>query len=174
MELIDDSRPALRTRVAKFNLILNTRGHGRVNRIDINTKMAGPWRRTLLLVGICSLLVYNSLPGPGSLPKGEPKTGKNDPVFSRTIIAVGDLHGDFPNALQVLKMSGVIDEDKEWTGNVDFLVQTGDIIDRFVESVHLFVYAHRTPKYLGVTTPFNFTGLWKTSEAKHASPAVTS
>ena len=100
--------------------------------------MAVPWRRTLLLAGICSLLVYNFLPGPGSLPRGKPETGEHGPVFSRRIIAVGDLHGDFPNALQVLKMSGVIDENQEWTGHADFLVQTGDIIDRFVESIRLF------------------------------------
>jgi len=99
--------------------------------------MTGPWRRTLLLVGICSLLVYNSL-GPESLPKGEPKTGKNEPVFSRRIVAIGDLHGDFPNALRVLKMSGVIDGEQGWTGDVDFLVQTGDIIDRGDDTIQLY------------------------------------
>lgn len=51
-------------------------------------------------------------------------------TFERRIVALGDLHGDLPNALTTLKMSGVIDEDLKWTGNVDFLVQTGDIIDR--------------------------------------------
>ena len=50
--------------------------------------------------------------------------------FSRHIVAVGDMHGDLPNALKVLKFSGVVDEFGNWTGNVDFFVQTGDIIDR--------------------------------------------
>lgn len=50
--------------------------------------------------------------------------------FERRIVALGDLHGDLRNALTTLKMSGVINEDQEWSGNVDFLVQTGDIIDR--------------------------------------------
>lgn len=51
-------------------------------------------------------------------------------VYERRIVALGDLHGDLPNALTVLKMTGVIDEDRKWTGDVDFLVQTGDMIDR--------------------------------------------
>lgn len=51
-------------------------------------------------------------------------------VYERRIVALGDLHGDLPNALTVLKMAGVINENRTWTGDVDFLVQTGDMIDR--------------------------------------------
>jgi hypothetical protein len=51
-------------------------------------------------------------------------------AFVRRIVAVGDLHGDFGNARKVLEMSGVVDEAGKWTGDVDFFVQTGDIIDR--------------------------------------------
>ena len=51
-------------------------------------------------------------------------------AFVRRIVAVGDLHGDFGNARKVLEMSGVIDKEGKWTGQVDFFVQTGDIIDR--------------------------------------------
>ena len=50
--------------------------------------------------------------------------------FKRRIVAVGDLHGDLPNAFEVLKMAGVVTEEGHWSGNVDFFVQTGDIIDR--------------------------------------------
>jgi len=50
--------------------------------------------------------------------------------FSRHIVAIGDLHGDLPNAQRVLKFSSVINESGDWSGDVDFLVQTGDIIDR--------------------------------------------
>jgi hypothetical protein len=57
----------------------------------------------------------------------------SDPrVFKRKIVAVGDLHGDFPNAQRVLQMTGVVDEKGDWTGDVDYFVQTGDIIDRWV------------------------------------------
>lgn len=51
-------------------------------------------------------------------------------AFVRRIVAVGDLHGDFGNARKVLEMSGVVDKAGKWTGDVDFFVQTGDIIDR--------------------------------------------
>lgn len=51
--------------------------------------------------------------------------------FTRRIVAVGDLHGDLGNAYDVLKMAGVVNEDGSWSGNVDFFVQTGDIVDRY-------------------------------------------
>lgn len=53
-----------------------------------------------------------------------------DDEYETRIVALGDLHGDLPHALKTLKFSGVIDENQKWTGNVDFLVQTGDMIDR--------------------------------------------
>lgn len=52
------------------------------------------------------------------------------PRFARKIIAVGDIHGDIGNAERILQMAGVVDEDNNWSGNVDVFVQTGDIIDR--------------------------------------------
>ena len=58
--------------------------------------------------------------------------------FSRHIVAVGDLHGDLSNARRVLDFSGVIDEFGDWSGDVDFFVQTGDIIDRCAECVSIF------------------------------------
>ncbi|KAG1872297.1 Metallo-dependent phosphatase-like protein [Suillus subluteus] len=47
------------------------------------------------------------------------------PRFSRKIIAVGDIHG-------------VVDENNNWSGKVDVLVQTGDIIDRGDDTIELF------------------------------------
>ena len=55
--------------------------------------------------------------------------------FTRHIVAVGDIHGDLPNAKRVLDFSGVVDEFGDWSGDVDFFVQTGDIIDRCVLSI---------------------------------------
>ncbi|KAG8213293.1 Metallo-dependent phosphatase-like protein [Butyriboletus roseoflavus] len=60
------------------------------------------------------------------------------PRFSRRIIAVGDIHGDLFNAGRVLQMAGVVDEDGNWSGNVDVFVQTGDIIDRGDDTIELF------------------------------------
>jgi len=63
--------------------------------------------------------------------------------FSRHIVAVGDLHGDLSNARRVLDFSGVIDEFGDWSGDVDFFVQTGDIIDRGDDTIDLFVWMDR-------------------------------
>jgi hypothetical protein len=61
----------------------------------------------------------------------ESQTSSNTPSpFTRKIVAVGDLHGDLPNALKVLQMAHVVDAHGNWSGEIDFFVQTGDIIDR--------------------------------------------
>ncbi|KAJ7475979.1 Metallo-dependent phosphatase-like protein, partial [Mycena latifolia] len=60
--------------------------------------------------------------------------------FTRHIVAVGDLHGDIKNAQTVLQFSGVVDEFSNWTGDADFFVQTGDIIDRGDDTIKLFVW----------------------------------
>ena len=57
-------------------------------------------------------------------------SGLVEPRYTRRIVAVGDLHGDYANALRVLQMADVVDEEANWTGKVDLFVQTGDIIDR--------------------------------------------
>jgi Calcineurin-like phosphoesterase len=57
--------------------------------------------------------------------------GRRVQHFTR-IVAVGDLHGDIGNAQKVLEMARVVDSDGMWSGEVDFFVQTGDIIDRCV------------------------------------------
>ncbi|RPD60099.1 Metallo-dependent phosphatase [Lentinus tigrinus ALCF2SS1-7] len=66
----------------------------------------------------------------------EPAKGE----FVRRIVAVGDLHGDMPNALEVLQMAGVVDDNGDWSGEVDFFVQTGDIIDRGDDTIKLYLW----------------------------------
>ncbi|KAI5122900.1 hypothetical protein M0805_007578 [Coniferiporia weirii] len=70
---------------------------------------------------------------------------KDDAVrkYERHIVAVGDLHGDFGNALKVLQMAGVVDSAGDWTGDVDLFVQTGDIIDRGDDTIRLFLWMER-------------------------------
>ncbi|RDB26317.1 hypothetical protein Hypma_006636 [Hypsizygus marmoreus] len=63
--------------------------------------------------------------------------------FTRHIVAVGDLHGDLPNARRVLNFAGVADEYGNWTGDTDFFVQTGDIIDRGDDTILLFQWMDR-------------------------------
>ncbi|KIO20464.1 hypothetical protein M407DRAFT_81550 [Tulasnella calospora MUT 4182] len=70
-----------------------------------------------------------------------PLPGKEgEPAFQRTIVAVGDLHGDYPNMMTVLKMAKVVSENGTWTGNVDYLVQTGDIVDRGDDTLKMYRY----------------------------------
>ncbi|TFY54257.1 hypothetical protein EVG20_g9782 [Dentipellis fragilis] len=57
---------------------------------------------------------------------------------SSRIVAVGDLHGDIGNAQKVLEMADVVDAEGNWSGRVDVLVQTGDIIDRGDDTILLF------------------------------------
>ncbi|KAK0469706.1 Metallo-dependent phosphatase-like protein [Desarmillaria tabescens] len=64
--------------------------------------------------------------------KGPPK------AFTRHIIAIGDLHGDLKAAQDVLQLAGVTDESNNWSGDVDILVQTGDIIDRGPDATEIF------------------------------------
>ncbi|KAF8972208.1 Metallo-dependent phosphatase-like protein [Flammula alnicola] len=63
--------------------------------------------------------------------------------FSRHIVAVGDLHGDMPNARRVLTFAGVVNDQGDWSGDVDFFVQTGDIIDRGDDTILLFLWMDR-------------------------------
>ncbi len=50
------------------------------------------------------------------------------------IVAVGDLHGDLSNALSVLRLAGLVNEQGYWIGGKATLVQTGDMIDRGADS----------------------------------------
>lgn len=46
------------------------------------------------------------------------------------VIAIGDLHGDYQQFLNVMMSAGLIDKKGKWTGGETHLVQTGDITDR--------------------------------------------
>ncbi|KAJ7446921.1 Metallo-dependent phosphatase-like protein [Mycena galericulata] len=70
----------------------------------------------------------------------EPFTSSARKPFTRHIVAVGDLHGDIKNAQTVLQFSGVVDAFGNWTGDADFFVQTGDIIDRGDDTIKLFLW----------------------------------
>jgi hypothetical protein len=46
------------------------------------------------------------------------------------IVAVGDVHGDFERFLTILEHLDVVNQDGQWSGNVDVFVQVGDVMDR--------------------------------------------
>jgi len=73
-------------------------------------------------------LLFLLVPGPASA-----KAKKIDDYHwtgVERIIAIGDLHGDYGQYLQVMQSAGLINKKGKWSGGKTHLVQTGDITDR--------------------------------------------
>jgi len=88
-------------------------------------------RRRLLLLAVAVTSLYACFrffrPSHSHLSRELPSQGTRK--YQRRIVAIGDLHGDLPNTLKVMKMAGVINDNNDWNPKgVDFLVQTGDIV----------------------------------------------
>jgi len=47
-----------------------------------------------------------------------------------TIVAIGDVHNDFDDFVAILRHTGLIDNQKRWTGGNTTFVQVGDLLDR--------------------------------------------
>ncbi|EGG06288.1 uncharacterized protein MELLADRAFT_74879 [Melampsora larici-populina 98AG31] len=54
------------------------------------------------------------------------------------VVAIGDLHGDLPHAVRVLRLAELIDMRNKWIGKKTVLVQTGDIVDRGRDTIVLY------------------------------------
>ncbi|KAG8705647.1 hypothetical protein FRC09_002830 [Ceratobasidium sp. 395] len=99
-----------------------------------------PTPRTFILgaFSLLSLYILFHLPS-GSPPAPAPQQPSKDAdQFTRRIVAVGDLHGDLVNMKKVLTMAGVINDTGDWSGKVDFFVQTGDIVDRGDDTLKMY------------------------------------
>jgi len=62
------------------------------------------------------------------------------------IVAVGDLHGDYDNFVQILLGTGLVDEKLKWAGGKTHFVQTGDIMDRGPGAKMIFDLLRRLEK----------------------------
>lgn len=62
------------------------------------------------------------------------------------VVAVGDLHGDYPAFLEIMAAAGLVDEAGDWAGRKTHLVQTGDIPDRGPESIKIIEHLIRLGK----------------------------
>ena len=62
------------------------------------------------------------------------------------IVAIGDIHGDYGQMLNVLKMTGVIDSKRRWVGGATHLVQTGDIPDRGPDTAKIIRFLMKLEK----------------------------
>jgi Calcineurin-like phosphoesterase len=49
---------------------------------------------------------------------------------SNSVVAIGDVHGDFDDFVTILQKAGLIDEQHHWTGSKTTFVQVGDLLDR--------------------------------------------
>ena len=62
------------------------------------------------------------------------------------IVAIGDLHGDYENYLEVLRIAGVVDKRGKWSGGKTHLVQTGDIPDRGPDTIKIIKHISKLAK----------------------------
>jgi hypothetical protein len=58
----------------------------------------------------------------------KPKKASAEPAES--LVAIGDVHGDFDDFVGILQRIGLIDKQNHWTGGRTTFVQTGDLLDR--------------------------------------------
>jgi hypothetical protein len=56
------------------------------------------------------------------------KTTPADP--RQSLVAIGDVHGDFDDFVGILQHIGLTDKQNHWTGGKTTFVQTGDLVDR--------------------------------------------
>ena len=49
---------------------------------------------------------------------------------AESVVAIGDVHGDFDDFVSILQRTGLIDAQHHWTGSKATLVQVGDLLDR--------------------------------------------
>lgn len=61
------------------------------------------------------------------LPLASPPTPTGP---SPSLIAIGDVHGDFDDFCSILLRAGLIDEQRRWAGGNSTFIQLGDLIDR--------------------------------------------
>src|ERR1700683_2189642 len=47
-----------------------------------------------------------------------------------TVVAIGDVHGDFDDFVAILRRTGLIDQQNHWTGGKTTFVQVGDLLQR--------------------------------------------
>jgi calcineurin-like phosphoesterase family protein len=70
---------------------------------------------------ILALLTWAALPHEGIAAPAD---------MPALVVAIGDIHGDYNDFIAILQRTGLIDEQRHWTGGKASFVQLGDEIDR--------------------------------------------
>src|SRR6266852_2426979 len=79
-----------------------------------------PHRRAYTSVVLLLALISLAWAGPAKTPGDAPES----------VVAIGDVHGDFDDFVSILQHAGLIDAQHHWTGGKATLVQVGDLLDR--------------------------------------------
>src|ERR1700719_227845 len=58
------------------------------------------------------------------------KPKKNSSNAPESLVAIGDVHGDFDDFVGILQRIGLTDKQNHWAGGKTTFVQTGDLLDR--------------------------------------------
>jgi hypothetical protein len=80
----------------------------------------------VLLRRVCVFIVF-SLASVSPAWAEPPKEVENTPG---SVVAIGDVHGDFDDFVAILQKEKLIDAQRHWTGGKTTLVQVGDLLDR--------------------------------------------
>jgi hypothetical protein len=75
---------------------------------------------------VCVFIVF-SLASVSPAWAEPPKEVENTPG---SVVAIGDVHGDFDDFVAILQKEKLIDAQRHWTGGKTTLVQVGDLLDR--------------------------------------------
>ena len=87
----------------------------------MDSPLAGvPHRRACSSVVLLLVLIGLAWAGPAKTPGDAPES----------VVAIGDVHGDFDDFVSILQHAGLIDAQHHWTGGKATLVQVGDLLDR--------------------------------------------
>jgi hypothetical protein len=68
------------------------------------------------------------------------EANESNPPFSSLFLLVGDIHGDYPALTKILRKASLIDLKGQWIGGETILVQTGDIVDRGVDTIACYKF----------------------------------
>ena len=101
---------------------------------------SGRWRGNQLERWLlASALVAMTLPGLAA-------TVQDDWQGVERIVAIGDIHGDYDNYIEVLKNAGVINRRGRWSAGKTHVVQVGDIPDRGPDTLRIISHLQKLEK----------------------------
>ena len=62
------------------------------------------------------------------------------------VVAIGDIHGDYPHYMDTLRAAGLVNAKGRWTGSGTHLVQVGDIPDRGPDTLKIIRHLQKLAK----------------------------